>query len=606
MSFSRVTVGKGAKRLNHPTPGFAGRFYRPYRVKSGNQGVCVQRDTYVVRRSFLQWLRKRSNPGLIVNACFLVVLVFSTLLTWREVVVLEDAYISSQRNHLETVASSLDRQLQFSVDKLLFFRKSMGDALQTPLEFGVLHDAVNRYETLRRDQAWQLAVDRNRTLPINGVSDDFVEKTTLLNRDDERIRNEISAALEVGYLLRLASSTAQTEERVIYVSRAGFFLATDTHAQSDEIVARYYKLVTQPWFTQQSERNNRSRAVRWFISPPSSWTGNEHVITASVPIYYDHYWYGVVAMDFSLATMKRLLMDATEGRPEGEYQLYNTRLEMIASTETSANLINRFDEREMAQIAHAIESDTQGGIRLGSRFVSWERLDHFDGIVLRVHTLQEGVQGDFGSISIVLALLWALFTTMLLISWLVIRRMVSNMYALQSSLQWQAWHDPLTRLNNRGALFERAKILAKKCHQQSLPFSVIQIDLDHFKNVNDQYGHQAGDKVLSHAAGLISSALRASDVAGRVGGEEFCIVLPGLALEEAAEVAERIRARIDSKEILVKKSTTLRISASLGVSSAQEKENYNFEHLQFIADARLYEAKQSGRNRVVWWDHNKK
>ncbi|WP_256937195.1 diguanylate cyclase, partial [Enterobacter chuandaensis] len=201
---------------------------------------------------------------------------------------------------------------------------------------------------------------------------------------------------------------------------------------------------------------------------------------------------------------------------------------------------------------------------------SWQRLDHFDGLVLRVHTLQEGVQGDFGSISIVLALLWALFTAMLLISWLVIRRMVSNMYTLQHSLQWQAWHDPLTRLNNRGALFERAKILAEKCHQQSLPFSVIQLDLDHFKSVNDQYGHQAGDKVLSHTAGLIASALRKNDVAGRVGGEEFCVVLPGIGLEEARGVAERIRCRINSKEILVKKSTTLRISASLGVSSAHE------------------------------------
>jgi hypothetical protein len=102
------------------------------------------------------------------------------------------------------------------------------------------------------------------------------------------------------------------------------------------------------------------------------------------------------------------------------------------------------------------------------------------------------VRGDFGSISIVLALLWALFTAMLLISWLVIRRMVRNMYTLQNSLQWQAWHDPLTRLNNRGALFERAKQLAETCQQQSLPFSVIQIDLDHFKNINDLFGHQAG------------------------------------------------------------------------------------------------------------------
>ncbi|MHA1019833.1 cellulose biosynthesis regulator diguanylate cyclase DgcQ [Enterobacter mori] len=566
----------------------------------------MQRDTYVVKRSLQQWLHQRSNPGLIVNLCFIIVLVFSTLLTWREVVVLEDAYISSQRNHLETVANGLDRQLQYNVDKLLFFRHSMRDALQTPLAFGVLHNAVTRFNTLRNTTNWQIAVDENRTLPINGVSDAFVEKTTLLNRDNDRLANELSAALEVGYLLRLASSHSSNVERVLYVSRAGFFIATDTPAQPRDISPRYYQLVTQPWFSQQSERENRARAVRWFISPPSSSIGNKRLITASVPIYYDHFWYGVVAMDISVDTMKQLLVEAMDNHTEGEYQLYDTRLNMIATSESPESTVNHFDASELAQIAHAIESDTEGGIRLGSRFISWERLDHFEGVVLRVHTLHEGVRGDFGSISIVLALLWALFTAMLLISWLVIRRMVSNMYTLQHSLQWQAWHDPLTRLNNRGALFERANALAKQCQQQSLPLSVIQIDLDHFKGINDRFGHQAGDKVLSHAGGLIASALRANDVGGRVGGEEFCVVLPGLTLEEAANVAERIRARIDSKEILVKKSVTLRISASLGVSSAQETGNYNFEQLQSIADARLYEAKQGGRNCVVWRDHNKK
>ncbi|BBT91321.1 diguanylate cyclase [Enterobacter cloacae] len=566
----------------------------------------MQRDTYVVKRSLQQWLHQRSNPGLIVNLCFIIVLVFSTLLTWREVVVLEDAYISSQRNHLETVANGLDRQLQYNVDKLLFFRHSMRDALQTPLAFGVLHNAVTRFNTLRNTTNWQIAVDENRTLPINGVSDAFVEKTTLLNRDNERLANELSAALEVGYLLRLASSHSSNVERVLYVSRAGFFIATDTPAQPRDISPRYYQLVTQPWFSQQSERENRARAVRWFISPPSSFIGNKRLITASVPIYYDHFWYGVVAMDISVDTMKQLLVEALDNHTEGEYQLYDMRLNMIATSESPESTVNHFDASELAQIAHAIESDTEGGIRLGSRFISWERLDHFEGVVLRVHTLHEGVRGDFGSISIVLALLWALFTAMLLISWLVIRRMVSNMYMLQHSLQWQAWHDPLTRLNNRGALFERANALAKQCQQQSLPFSVIQIDLDHFKGINDRFGHQAGDKVLSHAGGLIASALRANDVGGRVGGEEFCVVLPVLTLEEAANVAERIRARLDSKEILVKKSVTLRISASLGVSSAQETGNYNFEQLQSIADARLYEAKQGGRNCVVWRDHNKK
>jgi hypothetical protein len=111
--------------------------------------------------------------------------------------------------------------------------------------------------------------------------------------------------------------------------------------------------VTQSWFTQQSERQSRARALVYlhaFILDR-----DERTITASVPIYFDHYWYGVVAMDFTLDTMQRLLTDATEDRTEGEYQLYDTRLNMIATSAHAGSPVNQFDERETAQIAQAIE-----------------------------------------------------------------------------------------------------------------------------------------------------------------------------------------------------------------------------------------------------------
>jgi diguanylate cyclase (GGDEF)-like protein len=321
-----------------------------------------------------------------------------------------------------------------------------------------------------------------------------------------------------------------------------------------------------------------------------------------VPVDHQHYWYGVLAIDFTVTAVRELLNEAVGVYEDGEFQLYDNQLTLLASSEKESAKINHFDERERAQIAFALQHDTEGGLRLGSRYLSWHHLDHFDGVLLRVHRLDEGMQGDFGRISVVLALLWLLSTAMLLGSWLVIRRMVSNMYSLQHTLQWQAWHDPMTRLHNRGALFDRAIKMAAACQKQQQPFSVIQMDLDHFKGINDVYGHQAGDKVLIHSAGLIASTLREGDVAGRVGGEEFCVVLPNTSLAQAAVVAERIRARINRREILVKKSQTVRISVSIGVSSAQAGEDYEFEQLQSIADARLYQAKQSGRNRVVSQD----
>mgnify|MGYP000340985963 FL=1 len=152
-------------------------------------------------------------------------------------------------------------------------------------------------------------------------------------------------------------------------------------------------------------------------------------------------------------------------------------------------------------------------------------------------------------------------------------------------------------------MFEKAVRSLNCVRRTNILFSVIQVDLDHFKAINDRFGHQAGDRVLSHAAGLISSSLRAQDVAGRVGGEEFCVILPGANLTQAAEVAERIRLKLNEKEMLIAKSTTIRISASLGVSSSEETGDYDFEQLQSLADRRLYLAKQAGRNRVFASDN---
>lgn len=216
------------------------------------------------------FLRQRLHPGRIVTLCFVTVLIFSTLLTWREVVVLEDAYISSQRNHLETVANSLDRQLEYSVDKLLFFRNGMYDALHTPLISGLLRQSVARFSDISAQPSWQLTFDEHRTLPLNGVSDAFVIQTVSLRRDEMLIADELRAAFEVGYLMRITSPLAKLARRIMYVSRAGFYVSSNNADWGGAIPSRYYHLVTSPWFTQQSQSSNSSRGVRWFTRPAQS------------------------------------------------------------------------------------------------------------------------------------------------------------------------------------------------------------------------------------------------------------------------------------------------------------------------------------------------
>ncbi len=551
-----------------------------------------------------QWVRKLrrvSGPGHVVNYCFVAVLFFSTLLIWREVAVLEEAYVTNQRNNLENIAHEMDNLLLFNIDRMVFFRNGMQSALETPLDFEILRNAEQEYMSKRHDPIWSVALHNRRTLPVYGVSDAFVDSQSMLSRHDARTGNELMAALELGYLLRLVNENRGFNEGMLYISRSGFFTGTTLPKNAVQAQARYTHAIAAPWFTRQSQRNNPGRGVFWQTVFDGHAQNDDPVVTASVPLDFRHDWLGVLSMDFSVREMKAFLVSAIKGGQEGEYQLYDSRFNLIASS-ASGNVLTLLSGREQAILSYAFSHQNQGSIRLLTRYISWQKLNNFDGVLLRTHTLQEGVRGAFGSITIALTLMWLFFTLMLIISWQVILRMVRNMSVMQKSLEWQAWHDALTRLLNRGALFDRAIAITRVCERTARPVSVIQLDLDYFKKVNDQHGHQAGDRVLSLVASTIASNIREGDLAGRVGGEEFCIVMPDTTLQMATAIAERIRIRIYNREILLCNDTSLRISASLGVSSSDDSAGFNFESLQSTADRRLYLAKQNGRNRVCFND----
>lgn len=549
---------------------------------------------------WLNSLSRHSNPGRVVNICFIVVLFFSTVLTWREIIVLEDAYISSQRNSLESVSHELDGQLQFNVDRLRFYRNGMQSALETPLSLEVLRNAEQDFQQHRMQPEWSISLENQRTLPVKGVSDAFVDQTTILSRENSRLNNELTAALELGYLLRLSTNAKRFFRSMMYVSRAGFYLSNTSPLDGKNTIARYYSLVTSPWFFAHAPQSDTTRSVLWQTWSQEGPGGVSKTIVVSIPLDYQRYWYGVLALEFSIEQIRLYLMNATDTEVDGSYQLYDHQMSLIATSERGGHNETELTAQEQEQLSEVLANsrEQRGGLHLMTRYVTWVRLHNFDGVLIRIHHIQEGVRGDFGSISIALGLVWLLFTGMLILTWVVIRRMVRNMSALQTSLQWQAWYDGLTRLYNRSTLFERASDAARYCEQKKQPIAVIQMDLDHFKSINDRFGHQAGDRVLMHVAGLISAKIGGRGIAGRVGGEEFCIVIPEATLEMACDMAERIRERINNREILIGKGSTLRISASFGVSGSEEKGHYDVEYLQSVADKRLYLAKQRGRNQV--------
>lgn len=152
--------------------------------------------------------------------------------------------------------------------------------------------------------------------------------------------------------------------------------------------------------------------------------------------------------------------------------------------------------------------------------------------------------------------------------------------------------DPLTTMLNRKALGSRVEELAQQAAITTEPIGVVVGDLDHFKTVNDEHGHATGDAVLQDVAYRLRKTLRAFDLAYRIGGEEFLVLLPGADIAHAHEVAERLRAAVEESPV-----AGLSLSMSFGVT-ASDGRAFDFEQLMADADAALYEAKRAGRNRT--------
>jgi diguanylate cyclase (GGDEF)-like protein len=174
---------------------------------------------------------------------------------------------------------------------------------------------------------------------------------------------------------------------------------------------------------------------------------------------------------------------------------------------------------------------------------------------------------------------------------LVISRMITRIKKLSQE-------DPLTNTFNRRYINEVAEEEIDKVRKNNTPLSVVLLDIDHFKKVNDVYGHAAGDAALIACVNVIKANIRSTDYLARLGGEEFCILLPNTDTDNAQTLAERIRANIEAQPVLWE-DKVISITASFGITSFQSSIKNEWSNLLNKADIAMYQAKNNGRNQVV-------
>lgn len=172
--------------------------------------------------------------------------------------------------------------------------------------------------------------------------------------------------------------------------------------------------------------------------------------------------------------------------------------------------------------------------------------------------------------------------------------------------EFLANHDALTGLLSRRAIEDQSKIELSRCNRTRTPLSFILVDLDHFKMINDQHGHQIGDLALQRTASVLAESVRVYDSVGRWGGEEFLVILPGAGAEQAQIVAERIRADMREHALELESGLFLNLRASLGIASStgqlgdsyQLRDGSLLEAMLKAADDAMYQAKSQGRDQI--------
>lgn len=174
---------------------------------------------------------------------------------------------------------------------------------------------------------------------------------------------------------------------------------------------------------------------------------------------------------------------------------------------------------------------------------------------------------------------------------------------LEEKMNQLATYDDLTGLYNRRSLFKSCNLLHRLGLRSKKTYSVMLLDLDHFKKINDQYGHAAGDQVLKAFGQVLHEVTRDSDIVGRIGGEEFCLFLGETSENEVQPIVNRINYEIKERPVLIN-DQPINYTVSMGVAENSFEQELDFEAILNRADIALYAAKNSGRNKVMHYNES--
>lgn len=561
----------------------------------------------LTRRLKLQYLRVMETPiatllGLLgVLSLFFVL----SLATFGRGGV--EMYINSHMRLIHDHRLLLEATLNSSTNALQFLRYELEYWLWQPsltpsgLQTELLAHVNASYHNLRRPFHGLEGNARfsETNYPANlFVLNERASHDLLVNAPDSP--SEIFAATELGRLLPPFYQQIGDISHIYYLSAQQGLLALYPWQRTTSLPNNLFHQLYQRPHYQQTQRTNWDKTKITWSEPYLDFNGVDTVITATVPVMRQQKLLGTLSIDLKLnqlaEKMRRIqgysyastLLVSAKGHILGQSDIHSCPIQ--AQTLQACLPAALQDKTEQLQ---KLPDGVQrvGGYLIGMitvRETGWRIFT-----ILPADTLVFTVFGEmmnFTLFAVGLIILFALATYK-------VHRLFTERRQLLQKMEKYANHDTLTGINNRRYFFSLAEPLVKHHWGQQQSLVVLALDIDHFKQINDTHGHAAGDKVLMQFAQRCQQVLRGHDVFGRIGGEEFAVVLPHTNEEQGLLVAERLRNIIAYAPFTLENSIHLKITVSIGLASPF-KQRETLKALLDAADQALYAAKANGRNRV--------
>lgn len=563
--------------------------------------------SHVTRRLKLQYLRVVETPiATLLGLLGILSLFFAlSLATFGRGAV--EMYINSHMRLIHDHRLLLEATLNSSTNALQFLRYELEYWLWQPsltpsgLQTQLLEHVNSHYQNFRRPFHGLESNPRfsETNYPANlFILNQQASQDLAIGAPDNI--NEIFSATELGRLLPPFYQQIGDVSRIYYLSASQGILALYPWQRTTSLPNNLFRQLYQRPHYQQARHTDWEKTKILWSEPYTDFNGNETVITATVPVMQQQKLVGTLSIDLKLNQLAEK-MRRIQGYSYASTLLVSNQGKILGQSDIQTCPSQAQTLRACLPIALREKAEQIQQLPDGVQRVGWYLFGvitlHETGwrifTILPADTLVFTVFGEMMNFTLFaggLIILFALATYK-------VHRLFTERRQLLQKMEKYANHDTLTGINNRRYFFSLAEPLVKHHwgHQQSLV--VLVLDIDHFKQINDTHGHAAGDKVLMQFAQRCQQVLRGHDVFGRIGGEEFAVVLPHTSDEQGLLVAERLRNIVAYAPFTLENGIHLKVTVSIGLASPF-KQRETLKALLDAADQALYTAKANGRNRV--------